>query len=60
MKEKTNIEKKETKYTRRVGRGGSWRLGFPPRLGYSNDIRAKVYTSYDLGFRLVLQTKEKK
>jgi len=57
MREKTNIEKDDSS-SKRVIRGGSWNY----LAGYV--VVAVRYApsnrSHDVGFRLVLQTKEKK
>lgn len=57
-KEKTNIEKKGK--GSRVSRGGGWiNLAQSLRVSYRY-LSAQAATGSNLGFRLVLQTKEKK
>lgn len=63
MKEKTNIEKldeQDETNPNRVSRGGSWRYdaGFTRVSG--RDWYNASHRGNRLGFRLVLQTKEKK
>lgn len=61
MKEKTNIEKndKGDDY-RRVDRGGSWLINAWYTRVSNRNWGGASYRGNDLGFRLVLQTTEKK